>query len=179
MSSDFRIDRGPLTLGVALMAIGVVLVLARFDLVAVSEIAPWWPLLMVGGGLAVVVLGGRAEDRRAGLWIAVVGGWLLVNTLELGGFGWWSSWPLMVMLVGALQIAWPAGDQDRAGGFVTLAIGTWLLTSVRGYFGLDWGTSWPILLVLAGAGMVVKAFERARLARTQLLRSENAAGSAS
>jgi hypothetical protein len=161
MTRDTRIERGPLALGLWLMTVGVILALARLDLVEIHDVAPWWPLVVVAAGIGVATLGGAGESRRNGVWISLVGCWLLVNTLELGGFRWWSSWPLMVMMVGALQLVWPTADRDRAGGFITLAIGGWLLISVHGWFGLGWGTSWPILLVLMGAGMVIKAFARA------------------
>ena len=164
MYEETKFERGPLVAGVSLIAAGAYLALARFDVLDQLELAPFWPLVVIAAGAAAAALGERPKALRTGAWIALVGCWLLANTLELGGFRWWTSWPLMVMLVGAFQLAWPDEGEERSGGLMTLVIGTWLLISTRGYFGLGWRDSWPILLVLAGISMVLKAATTARRA---------------
>lgn len=156
------IDRAPLAIGLALMVAGAVLALARLDVLELSRVGPWWPLVMVAAGLVGAAAGEGPKAWRTGLWVALIGGWLLVNTLELGDFRWWNSWPLVVMLAGAFQLLWPDDGEERSGGVFTLAIGAWLLVSTHGWFGLDWSDSWPIVLVIAGLGMVVKAAAQAR-----------------
>lgn len=164
MYDETKIERGPLVAGVSLMAAGGYLVLNRLDVFDRLELAPFWPLMVVAIGAVAAAVGERPKALRTGAWIALVGCWLLVNTLELGGFRWWTSWPLMVMLVGAFQLLWPDQGEERSGGLMTLVIGAWLLLTTRGAFGLGWGESWPILLVLVGISMVVKAATTARRA---------------
>lgn len=169
MHDETNIERAPLLAGLGLIAVGALLALARFDLLRISGLAPWWPLALFAVGGVVAATGERPKALRTGLWLSLVGCWLLVNTLELGGFRWWTSWPLMVMLVGAFQLAWPDEGEDRGGGFMTLAIGAWLLATTQSWFGLGWRDSWPILLVLAGIATLLKAFTQARRAAARRL----------
>jgi hypothetical protein len=164
MHQRSNIDRAPLGFGVALIALGTLMTLSRLDLLAVSSLAPWWPLALFAVGGGVAALGERPKALRTGVWLSLVGCWLLVNTLQLAGFRWWTSWPLMVMLAGAFQLFWPDEGEERGGGFMTLAIGTWLLATTQGWFGLGWRDSWPILLVLAGIATLLKALTQARAA---------------
>jgi hypothetical protein len=164
MNDETKMERGPLYAGIALMCVGTILVLAKLDVLEMFAGMPLWPLVLFVAGGVVAATGEKPQSLRTGAWLAIVGCWLLVNTMELGGFRWWNSWPLMVMAAGAFQLLWPADKQERSGGLMTLMIGIWLLVTVRGWFGLGWNDSWPILLVLVGISMVVKAITHSRAA---------------
>jgi len=151
------IDRSVLGLGLALVVAGVVLTLAQLDLVDVRGIGAWWPLFVIGAGLWQLATAKKPKRRRGGLWIAMVGVWLLVNTVQLFGLFWHNSWPVLMILIALLRIAWPQGDEDRGGGLVLLSVGVWMLLIVTHSFGLEWQTAWPLLLVLVGLSMVVRA----------------------
>lgn len=155
------VDRSVLGLGLALVVAGVVLTLAQLDLVDVRGISAFWPLFVVGAGVWQLATANKPKKRRAGLWIALVGVWLLVNTLQVFGLFWHNSWPVLMILLALLRIAWPHGDEDRGGGIVLLSVGTWLLLTVTHTFGLEWRTAWPLLLVLVGLSFVVKALLQA------------------
>ena len=118
-------------------------------------------LFAVAVGVWRLITARQPGHRRDGAWIALVGLWLLVNTLELFGLFWHNSWPLMMILVGLLHIVWPKDKDERVGGVVLLAVGSWLLLTVTHTFGLDWRTAWPMLMVIAGVACVVKALMRA------------------
>jgi hypothetical protein len=163
MEHNAKIERRPLAAGVGLMIAGSLLAVAQLDLLEVSELVPLWPLIVVGVGVAMATAGGR-DARRSGAWVALIGAWLLVNTLEVGGFNWWTSWPLVVILAGAFEVAWPNAGEARGSGLFTIAIGVWLLVATQGWFGLGWRDSWPVLLVLVGSSMVGRALLQARAA---------------
>ena len=161
MEPETRIDRSALGFGVALVVAGVVLTLVKLDLIHVEGLSRLWPLFVVGTGVAQMVSATKPKKRRAGLWIAMVGVWLLVNSLQLFGLFWHNSWPVLMILVGLLRVAWPGDNEDRAGGLVVLSVGIWCLLVVTHTFGLEWRTAWPLLLVLVGLSMVVRALLQA------------------
>lgn len=153
------VDLSLLVGGIALAAVGVLLALARLDLVSGEALAPWWPLLVAAFGLYRLA-SRSAEARRGGAWTLVLAGWLLLNTLRLGGLGWSNSWPLVPLLLGLFQVAWPQDRGDRFGGFLLAGIGLWLLLSTRGVMGLEIATSWPLVLVFAGVAIAARALSQ-------------------
>ena len=161
MEPDTRIDRSVLGFGVALVVAGLVLTLVKLDLIHLEGLSRLWPLFVVGAGIAQMVSANKPEKRRAGLWIAMVGAWLLVNTFQLFGLFWHDSWPVLMILLALLRIFWPGDNEDRTGGLVLLSVGTWMLLVVTHTFGLEWRTAWPLLLVLVGLSMVVRALLQA------------------
>ncbi|HEV8239662.1 MAG TPA: hypothetical protein VGS57_09855 [Thermoanaerobaculia bacterium] len=161
MEPDTRIDRSVLGFGLALAAAGFVLTLVKLDLIHLEGLGRLWPLVVVGVGIAHMVSATEQKKRRAGLWIAMVGVWLLVNSFQLFGLFWNNSWPVLMILIALLRIAWPGDNEDRAGGLVVLSVGIWCLLIVTHTFGLEWRTAWPLLLVLVGLSMVVRALLQA------------------
>ncbi|HVS02443.1 MAG TPA: DUF5668 domain-containing protein [Thermoanaerobaculia bacterium] len=159
-----RIDTGTLLWGVLLLLAGTLLTLARFDLLDLARLWPWWPLGLVVAGLVVAVTKKRPKCLRDGLWLIGIGLWLLLNTFGLAGFHWGSSWPLLVIFAGLVQMAIPKAGEPRSDGLTPLLIGLWLLVNTRHLFGLDWQRSWPLLLVAVGLGMMVRAVLQARRA---------------
>ena len=153
---DATIDRRMLLGGLALALLGLLLALARLELVSFEALASWWPLGLAGLG-AYRLATRTGEERRGGAWLMVVAAWLLLNTLRIGGFWWTDSWPLMPLLIGAFQIAWPERGEDRFGGFVLVGIGLWLLLATRNVMGLELATSWPLVLVFIGTAIALRA----------------------
>jgi len=160
MNEERQIDAGLLALGASLIVAGLVVALVRLDLVAVSGLARLWPLLVISGGLVYLLAAPVGEQRRTGLWMVLVGGWLLLNTLAVGGLFWHNSWPLMMVLVGLFHLAWPGKGEQRGGHLTVLAVGVWLTLTVS--FGwLDWRTAWPLLLVFVGLSLITGSLMRA------------------
>jgi hypothetical protein len=157
---DSTIDRSMLLGGIALALVGLLLTLAKLDLVSREVLAPWWPLALAGIG-AYRLATREGEVRRGGAWLMVVAAWLLLNTLRLGGFWFANSWPLLPLMLGLFQIAWPEAKADRFGGFVLAGIGTWLLLATRHVMGLELATSWPLVLVFVGVAIALRALVQA------------------
>jgi cell wall-active antibiotic response 4TMS protein YvqF len=161
IAPEDRFDRSALFWGVVLILGGVALTLAKLDLLRVTGLSSFWPLLVVALGVAQLFgLRGRRR-RRGGAFLVLVGIWLLVNTLGLFGLFWNDSWPVLIVELAILRIVWPHGDEDRAGGLMMLSAGIWLCLVVTHTFGLEWKTAWPLLLVLVGLSLIVKAVTRA------------------
>ena len=154
-----RLEASVLGWGVALIVVGLVFTLVQLDLI--DSMSRLWPLFAIGGGLWQLATAKTPKKRRTGLLFALVGVYLLVNSLRLFGLFWHDSWPVLMIFLALLRIFWPGDNEDRAGGLVLLSVGTWMLLIVTHTFGLEWRTAWPLLLVLVGLSMVVRALLQA------------------
>ena len=89
-------------LGVLIVAVGVIALLIQLDVITLSLgdlIADWWPLIVIGVGLAALVTVPRA-------WlgptvIIAVGVFFLLQTLDILDVNLWEIlWPVAIILVG-------------------------------------------------------------------------------
>lgn len=156
-----RIDRPALAWGAFLIGLGLLVAVLQLDLVEVSQIVHLWPLLPIAFGVTRMLAADDARGRRIGLGFALVGAWLLVNTLELFGLDWGTSWPVMVIGGGLFSLVAPTPTEDRFDGFVWAVAGVWMLCITQGWLGLEWGNSWPLLLVFVGLGIFGRALVQA------------------
>ena len=108
-----------LLLGLLLVAVGAIALLGRLDLIDTDLgqlIRTWWPLLIVGLGLAALVSVPRAWVGPA--IIITIGVFLQLQRLDLIDVGFWDfAWPVVLMLIGITLITRYAGraaeDPDR------------------------------------------------------------------
>jgi len=88
-------------IGVCLVLMGVVLALDRIGLVQAHHVLRFWPAALIVIGLVLLQRGERHSALRA-LVLIVVGGWLLLNTLDLVSLDIWEFlWPLLLVFFGA------------------------------------------------------------------------------
>jgi hypothetical protein len=95
-----------LTLGLALIGIGLLLTLETAGVVDVGGLGRWWPLLLIGVGL--VKLRQPIEDgqRAAGVALLFLGGlFQLIAILSLG-----KAWPLILVGIGGFLL-WQAASR--------------------------------------------------------------------
>ena len=156
------IDKGKLVAGVGLLAVGLALTATGLDLLPSLSLFRFWPLLLVLLGVVTVATEGNGASVRKGLWLILLGLWLLVSLQGFFGLSFSNSWPLIIIGAGVVNLIRPEEGESRASALWPLGIGFWLLVSVWGLWGLSFATSWPLLLVLVGAEMMTKALRRAR-----------------
>ena len=104
MHEPRRTHGGRLVAGVILIALGVFFLLFNLDLVDMDPPWEWWPLLLIAIGAGKLVTAADHEERRGGMWMILLGGWLLINFLGLFGLRWHNSWPLLVMAGGGMMV---------------------------------------------------------------------------
>jgi hypothetical protein len=95
--------KGRMTLGLVLIAIGLVLTLDQAGILNIQGLGRWWPLFLIGIG--IVKLRQPIEDgqRAVGTALLFLGGLLqLLSVLSLG-----KGWPLIMVAVGGLLL-WQA-----------------------------------------------------------------------
>lgn len=152
---------GQLIAGVIIVALGLILALERFSGFAIYGLYRLWPLIVIGIGVARLVSAESTKQRSSGLFLAFLGTWFLINTLELFGLDWGESWPLLLILLGLSRLILPE-DGRRSGGVLLLLIGIWTAVNVFGIGGLYWDNSWSIGLIIVGLFIVWRALFESR-----------------
>lgn len=104
--------RGSFLLGVAVIALGVILLLNNFNIIDVSLgylVATYWPLLLVFWGLDLLIPVEPGSRRNAGalitgLVLVALGLLVIGNNLDLYeldfSFFWSLFWPVVIILIG-------------------------------------------------------------------------------
>jgi hypothetical protein len=170
MSRERRAD---LVIGIILLLIGGWFLAAQFNLVpqlnAIINIQFQWPLIVVGVGLLLFIMGliSRSPGMSVPACIVAGIGGILYYTSITGNWGAWTYlWTLIPGFVGVgIIIATLLGSSDRSGyreGLRLVLISAilfvvfFLLLSGRGLF----AKYWPILIILAGIWIIITAFWR-------------------
>jgi len=89
---------GYLAFGVTIMAVGLLLLLNRLDLIRPHELMFYWPTLLVVFGLTRIVWPPRPGSEVAGMWIALVGGMLMLDRTGVAPIE--ESWPVFLIVAG-------------------------------------------------------------------------------
>lgn len=89
---------GGLFPGVVLIAVGIIFLLERTDLISMPQAWRLWPLFVIWFGLVQLF---KPDPGRRSIFLLLIGIWLQVSTLELFGLGFSDSWPLAIIAVGA------------------------------------------------------------------------------
>lgn len=91
-----RLDRGSLIVGLALIALGVLLGLERSELLGDFNVWSLWPLVIVAFGVSMLL-----SDRSSpvgGLIVTGVGVVLLIQSLDLFGFDVWGIFGALLLV---------------------------------------------------------------------------------
>ena len=88
--------------GVFLVTLGAVLLLMQVGALRIhlSEIAHWWPGILVVVGIAMVASGGRSKTISEGVGLALIGGWFFAVTNHWYGLTYLKAWPLLIVIWG-------------------------------------------------------------------------------
>ncbi len=148
--------------GLILAAVGVLLTLQNLDLLDISGLWRFWPLILVALGLSVVLDRSRRQ-KGLGMALLIVGSLLqLVNLdiLDLTLKDIRRYWPVLLMVVGAAQILRLRRGGSLGAGLVLLGLGIYFQLSNLGMIRYSLLQLWPIALIAIGIGMVYKAMAR-------------------
>src|SRR5436190_23730701 len=95
-----RIHTGHVLLGTALIVLGAIFLLDRMNIVAPWVFGLWFPLFLVVFGLSRIVWPSRPGKQIGGVWIALAGGVLLLDRLNIVNVR--ESWPVFVIMAGLI-----------------------------------------------------------------------------
>ena len=93
--------------GLVLIALGVIFLLDRMDIVEAETLWHYWPLLMVVAGINQTIGYPSARQFRNGLWTIFTGLWLFAVFENLFGLTFRNSWPLFLLMAGVLMVLTP------------------------------------------------------------------------
>jgi hypothetical protein len=100
---------GRIGAGGVLIAMGVVMLLDRTELLGGRAWQAFPGAILIAFGVIGVMTNWRACDGRqgsplSGLWLMFVGCWLIANSLHLFGLTYEHSWPLLVVAGGIIIV---------------------------------------------------------------------------
>jgi hypothetical protein len=93
-----------LLVGGLLILAGLALLLENQDIIDVGPIWRYWPLLVIGFGIAKLFRADTREEQGSGLWILIIGLWFLVSVLRLWGLSFHETWPAVFIAFGASML---------------------------------------------------------------------------
>lgn len=96
---------GRLIIGLLVLAFGLLFTLDSLRLLDAERFADWWPLVLVGVGLARILQPAGTPGRGFGWLLALGGGALLADTLDLVDLDWGLVFPLVLVAVGGVMVA--------------------------------------------------------------------------
>jgi hypothetical protein len=97
-----RVRPGQVTFGAFMIALGLVFLMDRMEMLRPALLAAFWPGLLVAWGLTRIVWPSRAGAEVAGLWIALIGGLLVLDRLAIISLS--ESWPVLVIVAGLVTM---------------------------------------------------------------------------
>ncbi len=170
MSKERRSD---LVFGILMLLVGVWFLLAQFKLVPgldkIMNIQYQWPLIVIGVGVLLFLLGLLVRAPGMSVPASIVGGigGILYYCNTTGNWGGWSFlWTLIPGFVGiGILLSTLLGGNEKGGyreGLRLILVSAILFVifvmifSGQGYF----IKYWPVLVILAGIWIIIQAFYR-------------------
>ena len=86
--------------GLLLIFIGVVFTLDRMDILHAGDVLRFWPAVLILAGAGKVMWPGSSTSRVTGMILIGVGGWLVLEVLDLVDASFWDFWPLLLVAIG-------------------------------------------------------------------------------
>ena len=102
MEYEDPVDRRHVALGVIVMALGLLFLMDKLEMVHQAVLGLFWPGVLVAWGFKRIVWPSRPGGEVGGVWIALTGGLLVLDQLSIVRLG--ESWPLFVVIGGMLMI---------------------------------------------------------------------------
>lgn len=94
-----------LIVGVAIALFGGVLALDRLNLVMADQVLRWWPAVIVAVGALIYGQSRHVGSGVNGIIVMLIGGWLLLNTLEILEVRFWEMfWPVVLICIGSVLV---------------------------------------------------------------------------
>lgn len=102
MEFEDPVDRRHVAFGVVIMALGLLFLMDKLEIVQRALVGLFWPGVFVAWGFKRIAWPSRPGSEVGGVWIALIGGLLMLDQLSIVRLG--ESWPLFVIIGGMLMI---------------------------------------------------------------------------
>lgn len=104
---DHPMNEGHIAFGAVIMTAGLIFLMDRMDIIAPATVALYWPGLLVVFGMTRIMWPSRPGAEVGGTWIALAGGLLMLDQLDVMKLR--ESWPVF-LIVGGLVLMFRALD---------------------------------------------------------------------
>jgi hypothetical protein len=104
---------GRIVLGCYLILIGGLIFGRNLGVEIPHGIWSWWPFLLLAGGGAKMLFGGR-DGLEEGFWMTLAGLYCWVSVWRLWGLSWGTAWPIFVIAGGLSMVLEPWFGNDEA-----------------------------------------------------------------
>lgn len=114
---EIRVSRvsSRLILGIIVMALGTLWTLDNLDLISSGPILRWWPVLLIGLGLAKLFGISAHKNQAAGAVFILAGSWLLAGGLGVGWVDLSLLWPMVLVVIGVSLVIRSYRSQQAGG----------------------------------------------------------------
>ena len=102
--SGRRDARGSVTIGLFMIAAGMVLLLDHLGVVQIGSFSLWWPVLVAAVGLGKILSPLPERDTAEGVMLMLLAAWFLSAVHHWLGLTWRNSWPLIFVALGAKTV---------------------------------------------------------------------------
>jgi len=148
--------------GLAIVAMGILLILENFEIIEFGGIWKIWPLLLIGFGFGTA-FEPRGRNRTFGLIVAAVGIGLMLRNFGVLRINFEMArvyWPALLIVIGAANLIRFREPGNVKSGLILLSTGVFFQLWTLEKFRLeDVWQFWPAALVAVGIGMVIKVIQ--------------------
>ncbi|PYQ13596.1 MAG: hypothetical protein DMH00_03740 [Acidobacteria bacterium] len=100
--------------GLVIATLGLVALLDNFGILQIGNVWRFWPLVLVAIGLAKLLGPRGSRGLFGGIFILIIGMWLLLENLGVWHHGLRELWPVVVVLIG-VRLIWGGCGRKFAG----------------------------------------------------------------
>ena len=105
MELQRRRSYGQFGVGFFLLAIGIALLLDKFDIFYIGDVWRFWPIIFIAIGLGHLLDAQGVREYRKACWWLFMGSWFLISELHMFGLSYHNSWPILLIGMG-INILW-------------------------------------------------------------------------
>jgi hypothetical protein len=91
--------------GVLLIGLGVLFLLQNFGYIDAGHVEDWWPLILIGFGIASLIAPKDPGDSATGVAVAALGAFFLLRNFDVIHWRFHEIWPAFLVLAGISLIA--------------------------------------------------------------------------
>jgi hypothetical protein len=121
--SGFRLTP-QLLMGLIIISVGVIFTLDNMGVADARSYLRFWPAGLIAIGLLKVQQARGSGGTAGGFAMIAVGGWLLLDSLEIISVSIWQLWPILLVFFGASMVWQGISGRRRGAGLSTDANAT-------------------------------------------------------
>ncbi len=99
-----RVLSSQVVVGIVLILAGICIFLSNSGFIHLGPIWRFWPLILIGIGLARIFGGVSRASQGSGIMLLILGLWFQTIVLNLWGLTMSDTWPVVILAIGASML---------------------------------------------------------------------------